>query len=107
VEIGYHFIALRVRFPPREQIFKTNKMAKEDQYLEIILQTNEWFDKKTQQLQLIIENENDSKILFKGNEGKTVELPEEMKKGFYFGIQTAIEVFGKFPVKVNKANDSN
>ncbi len=82
-------------------------MKKEEQYQQIILQTNEWFDKKIQQLQLIIENENDSKILFEGKDGEKVELPDELKKGFYFGIQTAIEVFGEFPVKITKNNESN
>ena len=82
-------------------------MSKEEQYQEIILQTNEWFDKKRGQLQLIIDNEKDSKILIEGEDGEKVELPDELKKGFYFGIQTAIEVFGDFPVKITKPNDSN
>jgi hypothetical protein len=82
-------------------------MKKKEQYKQIILQTNEWFDKKIQQLQLVIENTNDSKIFFKGDDGEKLELPEEMKKGFYFGIQTAIEVFGEFPVKITKTNESN
>lgn len=82
-------------------------MSKKDQYLEIILQTNEWYDKKIGQLQLIIENEKDSKILIQGEDGEKVELPEDLKNGFYFGIQTAIEVFGEFPVKITKPNDSN
>jgi hypothetical protein len=82
-------------------------MKKAEQYKQIILQTNEWFDSKIDQLKLVIDKENDSKILFEGKEGEKVELPEEMKKGFYFGIQTAIEVFGEFPVKITKTNESN
>ena len=82
-------------------------MTKEDQYLEIVLQTNEWFDEKREQLKLIIEKTNDSKILFQGKDGEKIELPEDLKKGFYFGIQTAIEVLGEFPVKINKSNDDN
>jgi hypothetical protein len=82
-------------------------MAKEDQYLEIIIQTNEWFDKKIKQLNLIIEKENDSKILIQGEDGEKVELPDELKKGFYFGVKIAIEVFGEFPIKITKANDHN
>lgn len=82
-------------------------MKKSEQYKQIILQTNEWFDGKIDQLKLVIDKENDSKILFEGKEGEKVELPEEMKKGFYFGIQTAIEVFGEFPVKITKTNESN
>lgn len=82
-------------------------MKKAEQYKQIILQTNEWFVGKIDQLKLVIDKENDSKILFEGKEGEKVELPEEMKKGFYFGIQTAIEVFGEFPVKIAKTNESN
>ncbi len=78
-------------------------MAKQDEYIEIILQTNEWFDKKIEQLQLLIDNKNDSKILFQSKDGEKVEMPEELKKGFYFGIQTAIEVIGEFPVKITKS----
>jgi len=77
-------------------------MSNEKKYQEIILQTDEWFNKKISQLQLIIDREKDSKILFENQEGETVEMPEELKKGFYFGIQTAIDVFGEFPVKITK-----
>jgi hypothetical protein len=76
-------------------------MSKE-KYQEIILQTHEWFDEKIEQLQLVIDNKKDSKILFQGKDGEKAELPDELKKGFYFGIQTAIEVFGAFPVKITK-----
>lgn len=77
-------------------------MAQEEQYLEIILQTNKWFDKRKEQLQSLIDKKTDSKILFEGKDGEKVELPEELKKGFFFGIQTAIEVLGDFPVKITK-----
>ena len=82
-------------------------MGKKDKYIEIILQTNEWFDKRKEQLQLLIDNKNDSKILFQNKDGEKVELPDDLKKGFCFGIQTALEIFGEFPVKITKANDSN
>ena len=71
-----------------------------EKYEQIILQTNEWFDKKIKQLQLVVDKDNDSKILLEGEDGQKIELPDELKKGFYFGIQTAIEVFGEFPVKI-------
>jgi len=79
-------------------------MNTEDQYQQIILQTNEWFDLKISQLQMVISRENDSKIVFEDDKGEKVELPEELKKGFIFGIQSAIEIFGKFPVKITKNN---
>jgi hypothetical protein len=82
-------------------------MTKEEQYQEIILQTKEWFDEKIEQLQLVISIENDAKILFEGKDGEKVELPQEMKNSFYFGIQTAIEVIGEFPVKIFRPDDSN
>lgn len=82
-------------------------MKKSEQYKQIILQTSEWFDKSKKQLQLLIDKKNDSKIFFEGKEGDKVELPEELKKGFFFGIQTAIEVLGEFPVKITKTDDSD
>jgi hypothetical protein len=84
------------------KILKQKKMTKAEQYQQIILQTNDWFDEKTEQLQLLIDKKDDSKILFEGKDGEKVEMPEALKEGFYFGIQTAIEVFGKFPVKITK-----
>ncbi|EMY3483773.1 hypothetical protein FPG87_12515 [Flavobacterium psychrophilum] len=82
-------------------------MTKAEQYQEIILQTNEWFDAKLEQLQSLIDKKSDFKIFFEGEDGEKIELPDELKKGFFFGVETAIEVFGKFPVKITKTNDSN
>ncbi|OAE92161.1 hypothetical protein [Flavobacterium psychrophilum] len=82
-------------------------MTKAEQYQEIILQTNEWFDAKLEQLQSLIDKKSDSKIFFEGENGEKIELPDELKKGFFFGVETAIEVFGAFPVKITKTNDSN
>lgn len=82
-------------------------MTKEEQYQEIILQTNEWFDKKIEQLQLVIDKEKDSKISFEGIDGEMVEMPDHMKEGFFLGIKIAIETFGEFPVKISRADDSN
>lgn len=82
-------------------------MKKSEQYLQIIMQTNEWFENKTKQLQLLIENKNDSKISFEGEDGEKVDLPEDCKKGFYMGIETALEVLGDFPVKIAKTHDNN
>lgn len=76
-------------------------MTKQD-CIEVILQTNKWFDKKVQQLNLIIDKENPQKIFFQGKDGEQIELPEDYKKGFYVGIQTALEVLGEFPVKIEK-----
>ncbi|MCK8143175.1 hypothetical protein MW871_14895 [Flavobacterium sp. I-SCBP12n] len=82
-------------------------MSKKDQYLEIILQTNKWFENKTEQLKLLINKRETSKILIEDGKGNKVDLPDDMKEGFYFGIQTALEVYGNFPVKINRTNDSN
>ncbi len=65
-------------------------MASKKEYLEIIIQTKEWFDKKIGQLQLITDEENDLKIIFAGKEGEKVELPDEHKK-----------------VKITKNNEDN
>ncbi len=82
-------------------------MSKAKQYEQIILQTNQWYEKKVDQLKFLIENKEDNKILFEGKEGDKVELPEKLKEGFFFGLQTAIEILGEFPVKISKTNDNN
>lgn len=82
-------------------------MKKSEQCLEIILQTNEWFDNKTKQLKLISENKDESKFLIEGKDGEKIELPDELKKGFILGIITALDVFGDFPVKITRPDDSN
>jgi hypothetical protein len=82
-------------------------MKKSEQYVEIILQTNKWFDNKTKQLKLISENKDESKFLIEGKDGEKIELPDELKKGFILGIITALDVFGDFPVKITRPDDSN
>jgi hypothetical protein len=82
-------------------------MKKSEQYLEIILQTKEWFDNKTKQLKIISENKDESKFLFKGEDGEKIELPDELKKGFILGIITALDVLGDFPVKITRPDDTN
>jgi hypothetical protein len=82
-------------------------MTEAEQYQEIILQTNEWFEDKLEQLQSLIEKKSDSKIFFQGADGEKIELPDHLKKGFFFGLETAIEIFGKFPVKITRPDDSN
>ena len=82
-------------------------MTKEEEYLEIILQVKEWFDTRVKQLQLITGDETNPQIFFEGLDGDKVQLPDELKKGFHFGVQAAIDVFGEFPVKISRPNDSN
>lgn len=81
--------------------------VKEEQYVEMILQLKEWFEKKVENLNFIIENKNESKILFQGKSGDQVELPEHLKEGFLFGIQMSIEILGEFPVKISKPDDNS
>jgi hypothetical protein len=83
-----------------------NNMKKSEKYLEIILQTNKWFENKTKQLKFISENKDASKILIEGENGEKIELPDELKKGFILGIITALDVLGDFPIKITKTNDN-
>jgi ssDNA-specific exonuclease RecJ len=82
-------------------------MTKAEKYQEIISQTTEWFDDKLEQLQSLIDKKSDSKIFFKNDDGEKIELPDDLKKGFFFGLQIAIEVFREFPIKITKTNNSN
>ena len=77
-------------------------MTKVEKYQSIILATNDWFQKRREQLELILTKKNDSKILFQGENGQKVELPENLKEGFFMGVQIALETFGEFPVKITK-----
>ncbi len=77
-------------------------MTKAEQYQNIILDLNDWFNKKIENLQVLTDEDNDKKFLFQGDDGKKNELPDDLKKGFCFGIKTAIEVLGNFPVKITK-----
>lgn len=83
-------------------------MTQEEQYVEMIIQTKEWFDGKKAQLQSVIDLNGESKILFKDKEdkeGKEVELPEEHRKGFIYGITLALEMFGDFPISITRESD--
>lgn len=73
----------------------------EEQLIEMIIQTKEWYDNKVSQLKGITE-QSDHKIKFQGDDGNQVELPEEHRKGFTMGILTALEVLGKFPINISK-----
>jgi hypothetical protein len=76
-----------------------------EMYVDMIIQTKEWFDKKKNELATV--SKGDAKISFKGNDGDTVELPDHMKKGFLFGIKTALEIFGEFPISISKSDDDD
>lgn len=71
----------------------------EEQLIEMIIQTKEWYDNKVSQLEQI--STADSKIMFQGEDGKQTELPEEHRGAFRIGILTALEVLGKFPIDIS------
>jgi hypothetical protein len=72
----------------------------EEQLIEMIIQTKEWYNKKVSQLEQI-SKESDYKIKFQGDDGNLEELPEEHSKGFHLGILTALEILGKFPINIS------
>lgn len=72
----------------------------EEQLIEMIIQTKEWYDNKVSQLEQI--STADSKIMFQGEDGNQIELPEEHREAFKMGILTALEVLGKFPINISK-----
>lgn len=77
-------------------------MTKAEEYQRIILDVNDWFQKRKEQLELILNKKSGGKILFEGENGQKVELPENLKEGFFMGVQIALETFGEFPVKITK-----
>jgi hypothetical protein len=72
----------------------------EEQLIEMIIQTKEWYDKKVAQLEQV-SNSRDYKIKFQGEDGNQTELPEEYRKGFHIGVLTALEILGKFPINIS------
>lgn len=72
----------------------------EEQLVEMIIQTKEWYDKKIYQLEAV-SGDIESKIMFQGEDGNQTELPEDHRKGFKLGILTALEILGKFPVNIS------
>ncbi len=79
-------------------------MADSQMYVDIIIQTKEWFELRKNELETI--SKGDHKISFKGNDGNSVALPDHMREGFLFGIKTAIEIFGEFPISISKNEDN-
>ena len=76
----------------------------EEQLIQMIIQTKEWYEKKVSQLEQI-SGITDSKIMFQGEDGNKTELPEEHKKGFTIGILTALEILGKFPINISNQSE--
>lgn len=73
----------------------------EEQLIEMIIQTKDWYDSKVQNLRMISEKEG-FKIKFANTDGEQIELPEEDKRGFMIGIKVALEVLGEFPISITK-----
>lgn len=70
--------------------------------VDMIIETEKWFSGKTEQLQMIVDSDKNQKIMIQSDNGERIELPEEHRKGFIYGITLALEVMGKFPVKITK-----
>jgi hypothetical protein len=77
-------------------------MTDEEKYVDMILQTKDWYDKKIKSLQQIVDLKDDSKILIQSDDGKEIQLPEEDKKGFILGLILAIDILGEFPINITK-----
>lgn len=71
-----------------------------EELLDIIFKLEEWHKNKVEQLNHIINMPEDGIIKFEGKDGETVDLPKEDMKVFKIGISVALEVLGKFPVKI-------
>jgi hypothetical protein len=78
-------------------------MSKKEEYLKMILDTKDWYDERLASLQQIVDLKDDSKIMIQAENGEQIELPEEHKTGFIFGIQLALDVMGKFPINITKS----
>ena len=75
---------------------------KKQEYLDMILQTKDWYEDKLLDLQSIIDLDKDVKRIVVSSDGDSFELPEEHRTGFILGLITAIDYLGKFPINIKK-----
>ena len=79
---------------------------REEQLVDMILQTKEWYDSKVEQLEQIANSEKDINIMFEGKDGNHASLPKEKNEPFKMGVKVALEILGKFPINIqNNTND--
>lgn len=74
---------------------------REEDLVEIIIQTKEWYNGKVSQIEQIVSSIGEAEIKFQGDDGNQSELPEEHEKGFKLGLMIALEILGKYPVSIN------
>lgn len=80
-------------------------MSKEDNLIEMIMQTEKWFENKTNQLKLLSQADKETEIIVKGKseDDSGVKVQPEDLKGFKIGIAIALEVIGEFPIKITQS----
>lgn len=59
-----------------------------------------WFDSRIDQLQQIADLNENERLLIQNKEGERVEITGDLRKGIQLGCETAIDVFGDFPIKI-------
>lgn len=79
----------------------------QEQLIEMIIGTKQWFDSRVEQLETVIKVEDGTPIKFQGENGELVDLPEEIRAGFIAGIKLALEVFGDFPISIGPNPDED
>lgn len=72
------------------------------EYLDMILQTKNWYEDKLLFLQSIIDLDEDKKIMVVSSDDDSIELPEAHRTGFILGLITAVDYLGKFPINIKK-----
>jgi hypothetical protein len=80
-------------------------MTDEEKYVEIIVETKKWHDRKISQLEKFRNLTDDQKIFFQDDKGAQTELSAEHRKGFIIGILTALEIIGEYPVKIEQTEE--
>lgn len=77
----------------------------EENLIEIISQTKQWYEDKIDNLKSISQSPEDVNVMLKGIDGNIITLPANESKIFKAAISVAIELLGKFPVNISSNED--
>lgn len=74
--------------------------------LHIVELLQEWHRTRIEKLQLVANAPADVKIEARGPDGSPLELTGQLRAGFQEGVNLALQMLGKFPLKVEPSTDA-
>lgn len=73
--------------------------------LQIVELLQEWHRTRIEKLELVANAKADVKIEARGPDGAPLELTGQLRAGFQEGVNLALQMLGKFPLKVEPSTD--